>query len=175
MGQKSIIISIAVIIFAVIFAVLFILSRATTPTTTQKAQAEAAAAPKTTVNAIEVISDPLVYDGLTVEIDSRITDWVTKRTFTVDAGSGGLLGRQGQLLVINKSVFTLPQYAPKGGIGLGETVNVKLKGRVRIMDRVELERATGIDLDGEDIKLDDNNIDNWDEGSVLLLSSVEKL
>ena len=175
MGQKSILISIVVIIFAVIFAVLFILSRATIPTRTQKAQAEAQAAPKTAVNAIDIIEDPIVYDGLTVEIDSRITDWVTKRVFTVNAGSGGLLGKQGQLLVINKDTFTLPKYAPKGGIGLGEIVNVKLKGRVRIMSRIELEQAMGIDLDAGDIKLDDNNIDNWDEGSVLLLTSVEKL
>lgn len=175
MGQKSILISIVVIIFAVIFAVLFILSRATTPTRTQNAQAKAELAPKTTVNAQDVISDPLVYDGLNVEIDTRITDWVTKKVFTVNAGSGGLLGRQGQLLVISKNTFTLPKDTPKGGIGLGETVEVKLKGRVRIMDRVELERAMGIDLDGEDIKLDDNNIDNWDEDSVLLLTSVEKI
>lgn len=175
MGQKAIIISIVVTIFAVIFAMLFILSRATTPTRTQKAQAQAQIAPKTTVSANDVISDPLVYDGLTVEIDTRITDWVTKKSFTVAAGGGGLLGGQGQLLIISKNTFVLPKDTPKGGIGLGETVNVKLKGRVRIMDRVELERAMGIDLDGEDIKLDDNNIDNWDEASVLLLHSVEKI
>ena len=174
MGQKSIIISIAVIIFAVIFAVLFILSRTQTATNTRKTQ-KADVAVKTTVNAIDIINDPLVYDGLTVEVDSQITDWVTKKSFTVNASAQGLLGIQGQLLVISKTPFTLPQNAPENGIGLGETVNVHLKGRVRIVSREELTRVLGLDVDGEDIKLDDNNIDNWKEGSVLLLDSVEKL
>ncbi len=174
MGQKSILLTIGVIIFAVLFVVLLILSRLQ-PSANKKTAQNAVVAPKNTVNAVDIISDPLVYDGLTVEVDSKISDWVTKRSFTVAAGGGGLLGGSGQLLVVSKSPFTLPQNAPKNGIGLGETVTVHLKGRVRIMDRVELERTLGLDLDGTDIKLDDNNIDSWKEGSVLFLNSVEKI
>lgn len=178
MGQKSILISIVVIIFAVIFVVLFILSRATTPSRndqkTQDAKSKQIAV-KTNVNAADVINDPLVYDGLTVEVESQITDWVTKRAFTVNASAQGLLGTQGQLLVVSKTPFKLPKGTLDTEVGLGETIQVHLKGRVRIMDRVELGRALGLDLDGKDIKLDDNNIDTWDEGAVLLLRSVEKL
>ncbi|GEM_PF-3279517 len=173
MGQKSILLTIGVIIFAVLFVVLLILSRLESPTNKKTAQ-KAVVTPKNTINTVDIINDPLVYDGLTVEVDSKISDWITKRSFTVSTGKG-LLGGSGQLLVISKSSFTLPQNAPKNGIGLGETVNVHLKGRVRIMDRVELGRALGLDLDGKDIKLDDNSIDSWKEGSVLLLTSVEKL
>lgn len=177
MGQKSIIISIAVIIFAVIFVVLFILSRAVPATNTRKAEKarNAAVTVKNTVSAIDIVNDPLVYDGLTVEVESQITDWVTKRSFTVNASGGGLLGFPGQLLVIRKTPFTLPQNAPENGIGLGETVNVHMKGRVRIVSREELTRVLGLDVDGEDIKLDDNNIARWREGSVLLLETVERL
>ncbi len=130
---------------------------------------------KTTIEAVDVISDPLVYDGLTVEIESLITDWITKRSFTLSASEQGILGARGQLLIVSKSTFKLPRETTGKEVGLGETVNVHLKGRVRIMDRVELGRAMGLDLDGSDIRLDDNNIANWREGSVLLLTSVEKL
>ena len=60
-------------------------------------------------------------------------------------------------------------------VGLGETVNVKVKGRVRIVSREELSLFLGLDVDGDDIKLDDNNIANWREGSILLADTVEKL
>ncbi len=178
MGQKSILISVVVIIFAVIFAVLFILSRVSQPAKNdQKAESAKGkqTAAKTIVNATDVINDPLVYDGLTVEVESQITDWVTKRAFTINASAQGLLGTQGQLLVVSKTPFKLPKGVLDEEVGLGEIVQVHLKGRVRIMDRVELSEALGLPLDGEDIKLDDNNIANWDEGSVLLLTSVEKL
>ncbi|MBI2621628.1 MAG: hypothetical protein HYW63_03235 [Candidatus Levybacteria bacterium] len=172
MGQRSILISIVVIIFAVIFILLFILSRATQPA---KEDARDKETVKITVEAANVIKDPLVYDGLTVEVDSQITDWVTKRVFFVNAGGQGLLGQQGRLLIISKTIFVLPKDTVEGEVGLGETVNVHLKGRVRIMDRVELERAIGLPLDGKDIALDDSGIGRWSEGSVLLLHSVERL
>lgn len=177
MGQKSILISIAVIIFVVIFAVVFILSRATsTGRKDQKADtAQKSEATRVLVSAPDVINDPLVYDGLTVEVEAPITDWVTKRSFTVNASGRGLLGVPGQLLVVSKTPFKLPKDTKDTEVGLGETVQVHLKGRVRIVSRAELTRVLGLDVDGEDIKLDDNNIDNWKEGSILLLTSVEKL
>lgn len=178
MGQKSILISIVIIIFAVIFVVLFILSRASSSKNNAQNAAKARDAKvvtKTIVSAPDIINDPLVYDGLTVEVESQITDWVTKRSFTLSASEQGLLGRQGQLLVVSKSAFKLPKKTTGKEVGLGETVNVRVKGKARIMDRVELGRALGLNLDGEDIKLDDNNISQWREGSVLLLDSVEKL
>ncbi len=179
MGWKYLVVSIAIGILSVTFIVVFILSRAQSATNTQKAEkpTNAAVAAKSTVSTANVIKDPLVYDGLTVEVESQITNWVTKRSFTVFAGGGGgLLGGEGRtLLVIRGTQFTLPQDAPKNGIGLGETVNVRMRGRVQIMDKVELGRALGLDLDGEDIKLDDNNIENWKEGSVLILDTINKL
>lgn len=174
MGQKSILISIVIIIFAVIFVVLFILSRATQQTRNQREVKETTAS-KNLTGAMDVISDPLVYDGLTLEIEAPINDWITKRVFSVSANQPGLLGIRRQLLVVSKSTFQLPVKTTGTEVGLGETVNVRLKGRVRIMDRVELGRAIGLDLDGSDIRLDDNNIAGWDEGSVFLLTSVEKI
>jgi len=178
MGRRSLIISIGVIIFAVIFIVLFLLSRLTAPSDKNKKlqnAKEAQAAVKTTISTNDIISDPLVYDGLIVDVETQIIDWVTKRVFAVNAGTGGLLRQTGQLLVISKTPFMLPKDIKDGSIGLGETVNVRLTGRVRIMDRVELERALGLPLDGEDIKLDDNSLHRWKEGSVLLLHSIERL
>jgi len=52
-----------------------------------------------------IVNDPLAYDGLTVEIDSQISDWVTKKSFTLGS-SGGIFGGGGQqlLVVSEKSV-----------------------------------------------------------------------
>jgi|SRR3989344_3848261 len=177
MRQGLILFSIGLIIIAVIFVILLTiqgLQPVVNNTNTQKKEAEA----KKTVNVTDVIHDPLVYDGLTVEVEAVINDWVTKKAFTLSVPStGGLFGgrRQEQLLVIAKEPFPLPNATKGKEIGLGELVSVHVKGRVRIMSRTELGQELDIDLDGTDIKLDDNNINKWTEGSVLLVETVEKL
>lgn len=179
MGWKYLVVSIVIVILSATFVAFFVFSRAQFATNNQKSEKtrNAAIVIKNTVSAANIIKDPLVYDGLTVEVESQITNWVTKRSFTVSTGGGGGLlgGGGGTLLVIRDTQFTLPQDAPKNGIGLGETVNVRMKGRVQIMNKAELGRALGFDLDGEDIKLDDNNLSNWKRGSVFLLDAINKL
>lgn len=172
MGQKSILISIAIIFFALIFMVVFVLNQIQPKTNTKKVEIPVGK----TIKAVDVVKDPLVYDELTIEIESQITDWVTKRSFTVVAVPSSTFGGPGkELLVIAKVPFPLPKDVTGNSVGIGETVNVRMKGKVRIMNRIELGRVLGLDLDGTDIKLDDNNISQWNEGSVLLVDTVEKL
>ena len=70
MGQKSIIISIAVIIFAVIFAVLFILSRTQTATNTRKTQKAdvAVIACGSLVHSAVLAAAELEKDGISVKV-----------------------------------------------------------------------------------------------------------
>jgi hypothetical protein len=122
-----------------------------------------------------LVSDPLVYDGLNVEVESKVVDWATKRVFTV-GNTPGLLGGGGKTLIVVRSTnFRLPRDTKGNELGLGELVNVRLKGKARIMDKTELGLLMGIDLDGSDIKLDDGSINNWSEGTILILDSVEKI
>lgn len=181
MGKREIIITIGVILFIVVFVVLFILSRITPNTTTNRNTRNTTAnttpgavAKKEIISVTNIVTDPLVYDGLDVEVESRVTDWVTKRVFTVGTSGGFLSGGGGKrLIVVGRDNFKLPIDTTGTELGLGETVNVHLKGRVRIMNKEELGILMGVDLEGTDIKLDDGNTDNWREGSVLILQSVE--
>lgn len=173
MGQRTVIATIALIIFVIIFVALLVLSRIQPRNDTKRAET-APVVVKQTVDATDVIDDPLVYDGLRVTVEAPISDWVTKKSFTLSTG-GGLLNANKQLLVVRKQPFKLPKDTAEKEVGLGETVNVRIKGRVRIVNRQELGIFLGLDIEGEDIKLDDNNIANWREGSILLADTVEKL
>lgn len=183
MGKREILITIGVILFIVVFVVLFILSRIT-PNTNMNANRNTrnttanvtpgAEVKKEIISVNNIVTDPLVYDGLDVEVESKVVDWVTKRVFTVGS-SGGFLSSGGKrLIVVGRDNFKLPKDTTGTELGLGETVNVHLKGRVRIMNKEELGTLMGIDLEGTDIKLDDGNTDSWSEGSVLILQSVER-
>lgn len=185
MGRREILITVGVILFIVLFVVLFILSRITPSTTTNrntKNNTTNSTSTKNTTPLVKkeiisvnnIVTDPLVYDGLDVEVESKVVDWVTKRVFTVGS-SGGFLSNSGKrLLVVGRDDFKLPKDTKGTELGLGETVSVHLKGRVRIMNKEELGTLMGVDLEGTDIKLDDGNTDSWREGSVLILQSVER-
>ena len=179
MSRRALIIF-GIIIFVVIFAALFILSLSRSAQN-RRQEAVKEIVGKENVVVLDVVQDPLVYDGLTIQVEAPITDWVTKKSFTLFTGQrAGLLagGEQSQLLVITRNPLPLPIDAEGSEVGLGETINVRIIGRVRIMDRAELGRALGIDFDAEksDIELDDNEaIVEWEEGSVIIAESVEKL
>ena len=183
MESKTRIVVIALVILATVLAVIFLIrgiislvSRKPSEPKTSNSTLTAAKPTPITVNPASVNKDPLIYDGLSVEISSRVSDWITKKIFAVSAGTSSFFGgSSGQLIIISEDTFPLHKTTLEKGLGLGELVNVKIKGRVRIVDRDELERITGIDLDGKDIKLDDNPISKWKEGPVVLLDSVEKL
>lgn len=180
MGKREILITVGVILFIVVFVVLFILSRITPNTNTNRNTRNTTAnttpgvaIKKEIISVNNIVTDPLVYDGLDVEVESKVADWVTKRVFTVGSSGGFLSGGGKRLIVVGRNNFKLPKDTTGTELGLGETVNVHLKGRVRIMNKEELGILMGVDLEGTDIKLDDGNTDNWREGSVLILQSVE--
>src|SRR3989344_5589550 len=50
---------------------------------------------------------------------------------------------------------------------------VTVKGKVQILNREELQLALGVDLDGAEIALDNNNINKWGMGPVLFADTVE--
>ena len=176
MGQRSIVIAVILVIVALILGVVFVIRGIFFSPNVQKSTAPVSVA--TTVSVANALKDPIVYDGLTVDVNSSVSDWVTKRVFTLrDGNAGGLFGvsNTGQLIVIADKNFSLNKKTNDPNLGLGETVKVHVKGRIRIMNKLELSQAMGIDLDKGDIKLDDNNLSSWKEGSVLILESVEKL
>lgn len=186
MESRTRLIVIALVSVAVVLAVIFLIRgifsivnrKAPATSTTVSKSTNPVSVTKLTVDASNINKDPLVYDGLTVEVNSKVSDWITKKIFTLNAGtSGGIFGGSGgQLLVISDKTFPLHKTTAEQGLGLGELVNVHLIGRVRIMDRVELGRVIGIDLDNKDLQLDDNGLlSSWKEGPVLILDSVDKL
>lgn len=183
MEGKTRIVVIALVIIAVFLAIVFLIRgiasianrTSSKPKTSTTASGSAIITP-IYVNPSNINKDPLVYDGLNVVVDARISDWITKKIFALSAGSNSFFGgTSGQLVVISDEAFPLHKNSSEQGLGLGETVNVRVKGRVRIVNKAEFERITGISLDGEDIKLDDNSVSRWKEGPVILLDSVEKL
>lgn len=175
MGPKSILIAVGLIILTIVFVISFIISRIGPSSNKKKIDTKKPAVEKS-IKTADISNDPLVYDGLNIETESLITDWITERSFTLRAVPPSAFGGRGsELLVISKNPFPLPEKVTGKGIGLGETVNVRVKGRVVILDRIQLENALGIDLDGEQIKLDDNDLEDWELGSVLILESVEKI
>jgi hypothetical protein len=170
MSQRTIFIIVSIVVIFIVFIVLLLL-RGTQRRSSEPQQLEEVVE---TVEVNNILDDPLAFDNLNVKVEAGITDWITKRAFTV-AASGGALGSAGELLVIRKEPFSLPENTAGTGVGLGEEITVRIEGRVRILDREQLERELGLDLDGEDIQLDDNDISNWSRGSVLLADRVERL
>ncbi|KKR77063.1 MAG: hypothetical protein UU21_C0001G0117 [Candidatus Levybacteria bacterium GW2011_GWA2_40_8] len=182
MNRRTLIVF-GIVFIVVVFIALFILSLSRSAQN-RRQEVSREIVGKEIIPAIDVVEDPLVYDGLTIEVEAPITDWITKRSFTVSTGQrAGLLagGEQSELLIITKNPVPLAKDTKDKELGLGETVNVRIKGKARIVNRVELGRALGLDLgesqgEGTDINLDDNEkIINWKEGSVILAESIEKL
>ncbi len=173
MGRKTIIAIVGFIIF-VVFVVLFLIINATkNPKSPNKPPTKPTQVFQTIPG---IVTDPLVYDELDVSFEGNVSDWVTKRVFTVAQQSNSLLGSNGAaIIVISNSNFSLPKDSTSTVLGLGDTSKVLVKGRVTIMDRKQLSQAIGYDLDGNDIKLDDNSLVlNWTRGTVILLDSVTK-
>lgn len=174
MGQKSIIAVIVLVIAIIVFGVLLAL-RGSNPASKAKNNVVSAVATKTIVNASDITGDPLVYDGLNVEVESGVNSWVTKKSFMVTS-SGGAFGSGGRsLLVVAKSPFALLEKTSPTQLSLGEKVKVHLKGKVTILSKEQLAKELGVDFESDEFKLDDNNIRSWTLGPVLILDSVEKI
>jgi hypothetical protein len=179
MGQKSMILASVLIIFTVIVLFIFAITKVVGNRSSKIEKTEVTQTqtqPTNLVPASEIVNSPLVYQGYTLEVDSKIVDWVTNKSFTLSAGAGGggLFGggNNKQLLVIAKNPYNLPQNPDDGKLGLGELTEVIAKGQIQIYNKQELEAALGISLDSSELALDNNNIDDWNEGPVLLLDSI---
>lgn len=127
-----------------------------------------------TITAGEIVSDPLVYKNQTATIDSKVNDWVTNRSFTLSS-STARFGAVSELLVISNNSFPLPENAGVTQLALGESVNVRAKGTIKILNRAELEKELGVSVTSPELKLDDNDFSEWTLGPVLILDSVEKI
>jgi hypothetical protein len=180
MGQRTIIIGIIAIVIAGFLGLIFLI----------RGLARPAQSPRETVNTAvnenvipvnQIVTDPYVYDGLRVEVEAKITDWVNKRAFTI-GNAGGFLGAPGgELLIIREDAYRLPKDTEDPNVALGDTDTVHVKGRVRVMTREEVQRALGLDFEDDQenrwddrIEFDDNRIYGWDKRVVILASSVQK-
>jgi hypothetical protein len=186
MGQRSIIIAIALIIFAVILGVLFVVSRLRSGgNDNTEPDVPVVSEESNTIRVTDVVNDPNVYNGITIEVQAPVTDWITKRTFLVSntAETGGLFNstRNEYLLAYRDRDFRLPTDTPDTGLALGETGDVKIKGKVRIVTAKELAELLGVGYNEEEgriedanLILDDYEIEDWVRGSIIIIDSVEK-
>ena len=169
---------VGIVVIIIISAVVFnFLMSPSKPRATNTNTTVAVIAPKPLVAVNDITGDPIVYNGLEVESESQISEWVTRKSFKVSTARGGLFGGGGTpLLVINENEFTLPQSIYTTKLGLGEKVLVHMKGRVEILNKDQLEKALSVDFKSDEfINLDDNHLTSWTLGPVLLLNSVEKI
>ncbi len=175
MGQKSIILAIGLIIFTIILAVLFVIGRMKSNTPSQADETPMEASTRNVVPVADIISEPMVYDEYSLEVDSEITGWVTNRAFLFGAriGSGISGGRTRYLLAVGSSPFQLPQDPNDGKVGLGENARVTAKGRVEIMNKDQLEATLGIDLDDPNNALYSDAIKDWNLGPVLVINELK--
>ncbi|MEK9176238.1 MAG: hypothetical protein AAB520_02220 [Patescibacteria group bacterium] len=173
-GQKSTILAIVLVIFAVILTIIFVI-RGISSLGGNKNNQTAKTEDRKIVAVTDIVNNPLVYQDLNVEVSAVISDWVTNRSFTFSVGGSTFGGPPKQLLIITRTPVPLPELVKDNELGLGEKVNVRVRGRAIILDRQELQNELEVDLDGTAIALDNNNINKWEEGVVILADSIEKL
>lgn len=180
MGPKVIFGIIVVIVIAVALVIFTLLKgvRDSSPGGKPKNVVEETLSVKKNIAVEDIVNDPLVYEGLTVEVESEINDWDTKKSFSLFKNTqGGVFNsnKGARLIVIHKTNFKLPTNTSGKEVGLGETVAVHIRGKVVILDKDGLEKALGVDLDSPEFELDDSTREEWEIGPVLLSDSVEKL
>lgn len=185
MGQKTVIIGIIAVIIAGILGLVFLISGIGPDDSANPATSAKTVVDKELISVSDIVSDPLVYDGLTVKVESTVTDWIDKRSFIFNSrsGNGGLFGsnKVSSLLIIQKEPFRLSKNVAENELGLGELETVQVVGRVRIMTKAELEKELGRNFDDtkeniydDRIEYDDNLIYNWKKRPVILVHRVEK-
>lgn len=176
MNLKSLI-AILGLAFIVVLIVVFVFAKSASTSGTNTSSNSTPAAPsRTLVEVNDIMGDPIVYEGFNVEIESQVSEWVTKKSFKVSTPGGPFGSGGSSLLVIGKDEFTIPEYTPSNVFGIGEKVRVHLKGRVVIVNKDQLEAYLGENFDSDEFKsLDDNHLAGWTLGPVLLLDSVGKM
>ena len=133
-------------------------------------------ATKTLIEVNDILGDPIVYNELTVEVESQVSDWVTKKSFKVSTPGGAFEGSGPPLLVIGKNQFSIPADSNSSEFGIGEKVRLHMKGKVVIITKDQLQNYLGENLDSDIFKaLDGSHLNTWTLGPVLLLDSVKKI
>lgn len=130
---------------------------------------------KPLVEVNDILGDPIVYDSLNVEVESQVISWVTKKSFEVGTLGGAFGGGGKPLLVIRQYDFALPQDNSSKNLSLGEKVRVHLKGRIVVVNKDQLGQYLNVNLDGDEFKLDNSNLNNWTLGPILILDSAQKI
>ncbi len=167
--EKRTIIILAVIGIIVVFVLTLIVGAIRKPSTNPVDKV----ANKALIRVEDVVAEPLVFDGLDIEVEANVSTWVNKKSFFVGVG-GGPFGGSTDLLVIYKENFPLPKDAATHELGLGEKLRVHVIGRARIVNREKLEELLGIDLDSEEAPITNLGFSNWGEQIVILATNVDK-
>ncbi len=111
----------------------------------------------------KVLSTPVVYKDLQLNLDGQIVGWVTKNAIVVS--QVGEKNSGNKLLVISDKRFGLPSDVPASDVALGENVSVSFTGTVRIL-RI---KAGDTSLGDED---EMREIMKWNNKPVIFATSV---
>lgn len=174
MEKRTIAIIAAIALVFILFLMILISAVQHKPSNKTAAQAVNPIAKQTNVEIGKVVDEPLVFDGLSIEIEGTITRWINKRTFYVSSG-GGVFEGSSSLLVISSSDYPLPKDAGSNQPGLGEEAKVHIVGKARIIDKEKLTELTTIDLNSDKKEISDTGLASWDRGIVIVADKVEKL
>lgn len=126
--------------------------------------------PETDIEIADILADPQIYNGFTVAVEGRLTDWVTRRAFVL-SGTGRAIFAVAPtvgVLVIRREPFALPRDTPEPELALSENPALWVRGELRRLDRPGLENEWGVDLD-------DEYLENWDEEVVMVVEEIRKL
>lgn len=176
MGQKSIILAIGLIIFTIILAVVFVFVRISRGQNSNQKSEETVTQeePRDVVSVEDIVTDPMVYNNYSLEVDSEVSGWATNKSFYFSATIGGGFagGAKRSLIVIAKEPFDLPQDPNDDKLGLGEISKVTVKGKIQVLDEAQLESALGVDFDDPNNVLYDDNLEDWTIGPVLFADEI---
>jgi hypothetical protein len=121
-----------------------------------------------TIDINDVVTDPVVYSDLTLTLEGKINNWVTKNVYTFTPAKSGFGSSGKSLPVITKDNYKLPEDTYEKDLALGEIAVIRVTGKIVIFNRAELEQVWGIDLN-------DKELDRWNKTPVILVDKLEKL
>lgn len=168
--------SILIVVLVGLMFLVFVASRISQPLnkTNTKPESEANQAPlvKPTLDRAidinDVVTDPAVYSDLTLTLEGKINNWVTKNAFTFTPVKSSFASSGKTLPVINRFNFKLPEDTPESDLALGEVANIRVTGKIVIFDRATLEQEWKVDLD-------DKEFNRWNKSPVIIVNTIEKI
>lgn len=158
-------------VFLFVLFVVWLALQITHPKSSPKAIVSQVVTSKT-VDPATIGANPLTFENATVETEGDISDWLTSKSFSL--GGGGSFSNGNPIIVINKNTFPSPSSASDGQLALGQNVKVHIKGKVVVLNREQLGKELGIDMDSQKTQLEPT-LYGWQLGVVILSESVQKL